>query len=206
MESTNAERSESRRLRFSLRTIITVILLLPVLVGVAAAIDSLAFFAGQFYFDYHNRAWTLRQTLLDSGVPIHFVTHYYTLAYALFPGWLCLAWISFALGLVRSRLFHVVAVVLALATILSQMFGWFIGMPSFLGMPNLYVIIFSGGIIVFTSWLLGWIIRGRDSRAETYSGNSSAKVIVQILLFACILPLSIYGWWVLEIARSVNEN
>ena len=206
MESTNAKQSESRRLRFDLRTIIAVVLLISVMVGVAAAIDSLAFLAGESYFDYHNRAWELRQSLLNSGVSVQFVTHYYTIAYPCFPGWLCLALIAFALGLGRSRLLHMAAVVLALTTVLSQMYSRFVGTPSFLGMSNLYIICFLGGVIVFMSWLLGSGIRGRYAQVEGPVENNFSRIVLPITLFACMLPLSLFGWWTLEIARSVNES
>ena len=206
MESTSTERSKSYRLQFGLGATIGVVLLLPVMVGVAAAIESLALDAGDTYFNYLDNAWTLRQTLLDSGVPIRFVTHYYTLAFLSFPGWVSLALISFALGLVHSRFLHVMAVVLSFATVLSQMYSIFVGMPSFLGMPNLYIICLAGGVVVFSSWLLGWIIRGRYNHADRRLNNMSFKVAAQIAIFAGILPLSVYGWWVLKYVQSVSEN
>ena len=79
-------------------------------------------------------------------------------------------------------------------------------MPSFLGMANLYIICFVGGVIVFMSWLLGWGIRGRYAKVEGPLENKFSRIVLPITLFICILPLSLFGWWVLEIARSANQN
>lgn len=188
--------SKRRWYQYSLLELLAVSVLLIVFIGAIAGLNTYAYIYADD-FEYMDWVFEIRRSLGES-IGYGFLTTYWALASTDFPGWFCAAVIAFSLGLIRNRYTHVAAVVLSISSVITEMISRFV-IPSFLFIPKLWLVCFTGGLISIFSWFVGWIIRGRHYDAARPIQNKWISIAILVILLAIILPLSIFGWWVLRI-------
>ena len=114
---------------------------------------------------------TIRNTLIDWGLPIRFVTAYVSFALLRAPQWCLLAATTFALGLTHKRWAHRLAWVVSLSTPIADIVNdvlpsgsWWGGSPDLVADPKLRLISATGALIGVIAWWLAYLVRGRHAQ------------------------------------------